>query len=43
MPQSTLQTRRASVTSQRDCEANLKKLTKLEEEAITRHILDLDL
>ena len=26
----------------RNCELNLKKLTKLEEEAITRHILNLD-
>ena len=27
----------------RDCEPNSKKLIKLEEEVITRHILDLDL
>ena len=38
----TLQRRRGGTLSQRDCEANSKKLTKLEEEAITKHILDLD-
>ena len=43
VPRSTLQTRRAGVTSRRDCEPNSKKLTKLEEEAIIQHILDLDL
>jgi len=42
VPRSTLQTRRAGVTSRRDCEPNSKKLTKLEEEAIIQHILDLD-
>ena len=42
IPRSTLQTRRAGITARRDCEPNLKKLTKPEEEVITRHILDLD-
>lgn len=39
---STLQNRRAGIKPRRDCEANSKKLSKLEEEAIVRHILDLD-
>jgi gamma-glutamylcysteine synthetase len=39
---STLQNRRAGITARRDCEPNSKKLTKLEEEVITRYILDLD-
>ena len=42
VPQSTLRDRRARVLLQRDCEANLKKLTKLEEEVIKQHILNLD-
>jgi len=42
VPRSTLRDRRAGTISQRDCEANSKKLTKLEEEAIKHHILDLD-
>jgi len=39
----TLRRRRAGIQSRRDCEANLKKLTKLEESAIIQHILNLDL
>ena len=38
----TIDRRRAGITARRNCEPNLKKLTKLEEEVITRHILDLD-
>jgi hypothetical protein len=34
VPQSTLIDRRAGKRMRRDCEANLKRLTKLEEEAI---------
>ena len=34
--------RRAGTAARRDCEPNLKKLTKPEEEVIVRHILDLD-
>ena len=39
---STLRSRRAGITARRDCQPNSKKLTKLEEEVIVRHILDLD-
>ena len=39
---STLQRRINGMTTRRDCEANSKKLTKLEEEVIIDHILDLD-
>jgi len=42
VPESTLRSRRAGVPPRRDCEANSRKLTKLEEEVIVRHILDLD-
>jgi hypothetical protein len=42
VPESTLRGRLAGVTPRRDCQANLKKLTKPEEEAVIRHILDLD-
>ena len=42
VPRSTLRDRRAGITSRRDCQANSKKLSKLEEEVITKHILDLD-
>ena len=35
--------RRAEVASQYNCEANLKKLTKLKKEAIIKYILNLDL
>jgi hypothetical protein len=34
--------RRAGTAARRDCEPNSKRLTKLEEEAIIQHILDLD-
>ena len=40
--ETTLRRRRAGITSRRDCQPNSKKLTQLEEEVITRHILDLD-
>ena len=39
---STLRNRRAGITARRDCQPNSKKLTELEEEVITRHVLDLD-
>jgi hypothetical protein len=39
---STLRRRRAGIAARRDCEPNSKKLTKLEEEVIVRHILELD-
>ena len=42
VPRSTLYDRRAGIPARRDCEPNSKKLTKLEEEVIVRHILDLD-
>jgi hypothetical protein len=42
VPRSTLKDRRAGTTARRDCEANSKKLTKLEESVIVQHILDLD-
>ncbi|KAH7548611.1 FAD/NAD(P)hypothetical proteinbinding domainhypothetical proteincontaining protein [Bipolaris maydis] len=41
--ETTLRRRRASRPAQRDCQPNSKKLTKLEEEVIVDHILDLDL
>ena len=40
MPRTTLQDRRAGKRSRRDCEANLKRLNKLEEEAIVKRILE---
>jgi hypothetical protein len=42
VPQTTLQRRRAGKPARRDCQPNSKKLTELEEEVITRYILDLD-
>ena len=42
VPRSTLHNQRAGISARRDCEPNLKKLTKLEEEVIVRHILELD-
>lgn len=42
IPESTLRSRRAGTTARRDCEPKSKKLTKLEEEVIVEHILDLD-
>ena len=43
VPKTTLRRRRNRIPLQRDCEPNLKKLTKLEEEVIIRHILDINL
>ena len=43
VPESTLRDRRAGKRARRDCQPNSKKLTKLEEEVIVDHILDLDL
>jgi len=42
VPRSTLRDRRAGKLARRDCEANSKKLTKVEEEAIVDRILELD-
>jgi hypothetical protein len=42
VPKSTLRSRLAGKPTRRDCKPNLKKLTKLKEEVIIRHILDLD-
>jgi hypothetical protein len=42
VPESTLRDRRTQKPAQRNCQPNLKKLTKLEEEVIIRYILDLD-
>ena len=42
VPRTTLRRRRAGKLARRDCEANLKKLTKVEEEAIVNRILELD-
>ncbi|KAH7556263.1 putative transposase [Bipolaris maydis] len=41
--ETTLRRRRAGRPARRDCQPNSKKLTKLEEEVIVDHILDLDL
>ena len=38
----TLQRRLNGIAARRDCEANSKKLTPLEEEVIIKHILDID-
>jgi hypothetical protein len=43
IPETTLRRRRAGIAARRDCEPKSKKLTKLEEEVIIGHILDLDL
>ena len=40
--ESTVRRRRAGIAARRDCQPNSKKLTELEEEVITRHVLDLD-
>jgi hypothetical protein len=40
VPQSTLFDRRAGKRMRRDCEANSKRLTKLEEEAIVQRVLE---
>lgn len=42
VPETTLRRRRAGIAVRRDCEPKSKKLTKLEEEVIVKHILDLD-
>ena len=42
IPRSTLRDRRAGKLARRDCEANSKKLTKVEEEAIVNCILKLN-
>jgi hypothetical protein len=42
VPRATLQKRLAGRSARRDCEANSKKLTKLEEEVIVGHIKELD-
>ena len=42
VPETTLRNQHAGKPTRRDCEPNSKKLTKLEEEVIIRHILDLD-
>ena len=42
VPRTTVQRRRVRVTLRRDCEPNSKKQAKLEEEVITRYILNLD-
>jgi hypothetical protein len=42
IPESTLRDRLAGKRARRDCEPKSKKLTKLEEEVIVRHILELD-
>ena len=43
MSERTIRRRRAGIPARRDCQPNSKKLTKLEEEVIVDHILDLDL
>jgi hypothetical protein len=42
VPKLTLHDRRAGKPARRDCQANLKRLTQLEEEVIVSYILDLD-
>lgn len=42
VPETTLRDRRAGIAARRDCQPLSKKLTKLEEEVIIKHILDLD-
>ena len=42
VPETTLRERRAGKLARRDCEPNLKKLKKTEEEAIVARILELD-
>ena len=43
VPRTTLCNQHAGIAARRDYEPNSKKLSKLEEEVIVRHILDLDL
>jgi len=42
VPESTLRSRLAGVTSRRDYQPKLKKLTEPKEEVIIRYVLDLD-
>ena len=41
-PRTTVRRRRVGIAARRDYQPNSKKLTELEEEVITRHVLDLD-
>ena len=41
-PRTTLSHRRAGRPARRDCQPNSKRLTKIEEEVIVAHILELD-
>jgi hypothetical protein len=43
VPESTLRDRLAGKASRRDCQPNMKKLTNPKEEAIIKHVLDLNL
>ena len=42
VPESTLRDRRARKRARHDCQPNSKKLTRIEEEVIISHVLDLD-
>ena len=42
IPKSMLRDRHAKKLTQRDCKPKSKKLTKLEEEVVVKHILDLN-
>jgi hypothetical protein len=42
VPESTLRYQLAGKATQRDCQPNLKKLINPKEEAITKHVLDLN-
>ena len=42
VPESTLRDRLAGKPARHDCQPNIKKLTKSKEEAIIKHVLDLD-
>ena len=43
VPKATLRRQLNGTQSRHDCQPNLKILTKLEEEVVIKHILDLDL
>ena len=43
MSERTIRRRRVGKPARRDCQPNLKKLTKLEEQVIIDHVLNLDL
>ena len=43
VPESTLRRRLARTTLQRNCQPNIKKLASSKEEAIIKHVLNLDL